>query len=70
MAYTDLRDFLRDLEQQKQLLRVTEDVDPHLESTALCQKSLSAGGPALLFTQPRHSRIPLLGNLFGTPQRI
>jgi len=70
MAYTDLRDFLRDLEQQDQLLRVTEDVDPHLESTALCQKSLSKGGPALLFTQPRHSRISLLGNLFGTPQRI
>ncbi len=70
MAYADLREFLRDLEQQEQLLRVTEAVDPHLESTALCQKSLRAGGPALLFTKPRHSRMPLLGNLFGNPQRI
>ena len=70
MAYADLREFLRDLEQQEQLLRVTEAVDPYLESTALCQKSLRTGGPALLFTQPRHSSKPLLGNLFGNPQRI
>ncbi len=70
MAYADLRDFLSDLEQQGDLLRVPDEVDPHLESTALCQLSLRTSGPALLFTRVRGSRLPFLGNLFGTSQRI
>ena len=70
MAYADLRAFLSDLEQRGDLLRVSDEVDPHLESTALSQRSLRASGPALLFTRLRGSRLPLLGNLFGTSQRI
>ena len=44
-----------------------QPVSPHLEMTALCDRVLRAGGPALLFEQPTGHSMPVLGNLFGTP---
>jgi 4-hydroxy-3-polyprenylbenzoate decarboxylase len=70
MHYGDLRTFLRDLEAAGDLKRVRVPVDPVLEVTEVCQRTLKAGGPALLFEHPRGSGIPLLGNLFGTTARI
>ena len=69
VGFRSLRDFLRQLEATGQLLRVREPVDPKLEVTELCYRSLRANGPALLFEHPARSRIPLLGNLFGTFSR-
>jgi 4-hydroxy-3-polyprenylbenzoate decarboxylase len=45
-------------------------VDPHLEITEICDRTLRAGGPALLFERVKGSDMPLLGNLFGTPRRV
>ena len=70
MKYKDLRDFIRLLEQQGELKRVSAEVDPNLEITEICDRTLRAGGPALLFENPKGSDIPLLGNLFGTPKRV
>jgi 4-hydroxy-3-polyprenylbenzoate decarboxylase len=77
MAYADLRDFLAQLERAGELRRVRDVVDPSLEMTALCDRALRAGGPALLFEHPAGERrgpngavIPVLGNLFGTPERV
>ena len=70
MQYKDLRDFIDQLEQGGELKRVSVEVDPYLEITEICDRTLRAGGPALLFEQPKGSRIPLLGNLFGTPKRV
>ncbi len=70
MRYHDLRDFLRQLEQQGQLKRIPLEVDPFLEITEICDRTLKMGGPALLFENPKGSSIPLLGNLFGTPERV
>ena len=77
MGYRDLRDFLAQLEARGELKRVAAPVDPRLEMTELCDRVLKAGGPALLFEHPVGDRrgpsgapIPVLGNLFGTPQRI
>ena len=70
MSHHDLRGFLAQLEARGQLARVDEPVDPELESTALCQRALRAGGPALLMTQPAGSSHALLGNLFGARERI
>jgi len=70
MQYKDLRDFISQLEQQGQLKRITAEVDPYLEMTEICDRVLRAGGPALLFENPKGSDIPVLGNLFGTPQRV
>jgi 4-hydroxy-3-polyprenylbenzoate decarboxylase len=70
MKYQDLRDFIAKLEQQGQLKRVRIEVDPYLEMTEICDRTLRAGGPAILFEKPKGHTIPLLGNLFGTPQRV
>jgi 4-hydroxy-3-polyprenylbenzoate decarboxylase len=70
MAYRDLRDFITQLEQLGELKRVPAQVSPHLEMTALCDRTLRAGGPALLFENPTGHRTPVLGNLFGTTRRV
>lgn len=70
MSYTDLRDFLVKLEREGELKRITMEVDPRLEMTEICERTLRAGGPALLFEKPKGHAIPVLGNLFGTPRRV
>ena len=70
MKYTDLRDFIRFLEQRGQLKRITVEVDPHLEMTEICEHTLKKGGPALLFENVKGHSIPVLANLFGTPERV
>ena len=70
MKYDDLRDFIGQLERLGELKRIAVEVDPHLEMTEICDRVLRAGGPALLFERPRGHRMPVLGNLFGTPRRV
>ena len=70
MKYADLRDFIAQLEARGELKRIRAEVDPYLEITEICDRTLRAGGPALLFERPKGSEIPLLGNLFGTPNRV
>ncbi|MDD5268150.1 MAG: 4-hydroxy-3-polyprenylbenzoate decarboxylase [Methylococcales bacterium] len=70
MHYKDLRDFIKQLEKQGELKRVTLPVDPYLEMTEICDRTLKQGGPALLFENPTGYNIPVLGNLFGTPRRV
>ena len=70
MKYKDLREFIDLLEQRGELKRITTQVDPYLEITEICDRTLRAGGPALLFENPKGHSIPLLGNLFGTPKRV
>src|SRR5690554_2265798 len=70
MHYIDLRDFISQLEARGQLKRIHTEVDPHLEMTEICDRTLRAGGPALLFENPKGYDIPVLGNLFGTPERV
>lgn len=70
MKYSDLRDFIAKLKQSGELKEVALPVSPHLEMTELCDRTLRAGGPALLFTKPVGHTMPVLGNLFGTPQRV
>ncbi len=70
MKYKDLRDFIELLEKRGQLQRIATEVDPYLEMTEICDRTLRAGGPALLFENPKGSDIPVLANLFGTPERV
>ena len=74
MSDRDLRDFMARLEAQGELLRVDDAVDVHLEMTALADRALRAGGPALLLTHPlreqRRFDMPVLLNLFGSPRRV
>ncbi len=70
MKYHDLRDFLTLLEQRGELKRILQPVDPFLEMTEIASRTLRAGGPALLFENPKGYSIPVLCNLFGTTQRV
>jgi len=70
MKYKDLRDFIKQLEAQGELKRITIPVDPYLEMTEICDRTLKQAGPALLFENPTGYNIPVLGNLFGTPRRV
>ncbi len=69
MKYHDLRDFLTLPEQQGELKRITLPVDPP-EITEIADRTLRAGGPALLFENPKGYTMPVLCNLFGTPRRV
>jgi len=70
MSYSDLREFVAQLESQGELRRVAASVSPRLEMTEICDRVLRAGGPALLFEHPAGHDIPVLGNLFGTVRRV
>ncbi|WP_374400789.1 4-hydroxy-3-polyprenylbenzoate decarboxylase [Niveibacterium sp.] len=74
MRYKDLRDFVAQLETRGELKRIAQPVDTHLEMTEIADRVLRAGGPALLFekphTQGRACAMPVLANLFGSPQRV
>ncbi len=70
MEYRDLREFIEQLESSGELIRVQQEVSPHLEMTSLCDKILKNNGPAVLFENPSGSKIPVLGNLFGTTRRV
>ena len=70
MKYTDLRDFIAELEQRGELVRISAEVDPVLEMTEIADRTLRRGGPALLFENPRGYSTPVLVNLFGTEQRV
>ena len=70
MKYRDLREFLAQLEARGELKRIAIEVDPRFEMTEICDRVLRARGPALLFEKPRGHSIPVLANLFGTPERV
>lgn len=70
MHYHDLREFIAGLEQRQLLQRISASVDPNLEMTELCDRVLRQQGPALLFENPTGYSMPVLGNLFGTPERV
>lgn len=70
MKYADLRDFIAQLEARGELQRVTVPIDPALEMTEVCDRTLRGHGPALLFESPKGYDIPVLANLFGTPERV
>jgi 4-hydroxy-3-polyprenylbenzoate decarboxylase len=66
----DLRDWIALLEREGELVRVSAEVDPHLEVTEIADRTVKSGGPALLFEKPKRSSHPLLINQFGTERRM
>ena len=70
MQYHDLRDFIQQLEQLGELKRIDVAINPYLEITEVCDRTLRQAGPALLFSQPTGFSMPVLANLFGTTRRV
>ena len=68
--WDSLAAFVRYLEQRGELRRITREIDPVLEVSALAQRAVRAGGPALLFERVKGSRYPLLINTYATRRRI
>src|SRR6188474_1336993 len=66
----DLREWIALLEREGELVRVSAEVDPYLEITEIVDRTVKAGGPALLFEKPKGSSHPLLINQFGTERRM
>ena len=69
MAYRSLQQCLTDLEKQKMLIRVKEEVDPHLQMAAIHLRVHEAGGPALLFEKVKGTKFTAASNIFGTMER-
>lgn len=70
MSYSDLRDFLDALGKKGLLKRVSAPVDPVLEIAEIMDRAVKKGGPALLFENVTGFKLPVVGNLFGTRERV
>ena len=70
MAYSDLREFSAALEKNKELKRVSIEVDPTLEITEFADRAVKSGGPALLFEKPKGSNVPVLINAFASERKM
>lgn len=69
MVYRTLEDCINDLERNGHLLRIKEEVDPHLEMAAIHLRVHEAQGPALLFEKVKGSKFRAASNIFGTMER-
>jgi len=70
MAFDSLRAFVDALDRAGELHRIDVPVDPRLEISEISDRVVKAGGPALLFTNVKGSRFPVLTNQFGTQARM
>lgn len=70
MSYASLAECVNDLERNGQLKRIDRLLDPELQIPWIQRRAFQKGAPALLFTQPKGCRFPLLANLFGTRERV
>ncbi len=73
-SFADLRAFLRHLEAERDLTRITEPVSVVHDMTEIHRRVLVKRGPALLFEQPvmagHNGAMPVVVNLFGTTRRV
>ncbi|TDR29011.1 4-hydroxy-3-polyprenylbenzoate decarboxylase [Hydromonas duriensis] len=74
MHYTDLRDFINQLEKMGELKHIAQPISPILEMTEIADRTLKKEGPAILFENVhdgnKQYNMPVLANLFGTPRRV
>ncbi len=68
--YRNLRQCVDDLEAAGQLVRIDEPIDQELEVAEIQRRVFRAGGPAVFFNHVVGCRFPMLGNLFGTIERM
>ncbi|GAB2984771.1 UbiD family decarboxylase [Mucilaginibacter puniceus] len=69
MGYPNLQACIADLEKHGHLIRIKEEVDPHLQMAAIHLRVFEHGGPAILFENVKGSKFPAVSNLFGTLER-
>ncbi|MCG8531972.1 MAG: UbiD family decarboxylase, partial [Desulfovibrionales bacterium] len=69
MRYRHTQQLVTDLEKHGKLIRVTEEVDPYLQVAEIQRRAFRANAPALLFTNVKGTKFPMVCNLFGTMER-
>lgn len=70
MAYRNLKDFVARLIRENELVEISQPISPVLEMTEIADRVMKSRGPALLFTNPEGSDIPLLINAYGSEKRM
>lgn len=72
MAYQNLREFIKALEQAGELKRIKVEVSQDLEISEITDRVCKrpGGGPALLFENVRGHSMPVLINAFGSRRRM
>src|SRR5437764_1635230 len=68
----DLRDFIKRLEAEGELIRISAEVSAELEITEIADRVSKSpgGGKALLFENVKGSKLPVLINQFGSARRM
>lgn len=69
MGYPSLQACITDLENNRHLVRIKDEVDPYLQMAAIHLRVFENGGPAILFENVKGSKFPAVSNLFGTLER-
>lgn len=69
MGYKSLSECVSDLEKHGHLVRIKEEVDPHLEMAAIHLRVYDNNGPAIFFENIKGCKFPAVSNLFGTLDR-
>jgi 4-hydroxy-3-polyprenylbenzoate decarboxylase/2,5-furandicarboxylate decarboxylase 1 len=70
MPFDDPRDFLEYLEERRELVRITEEVDPKYEIGAYIRKTSDQQGPALLFEKVKGHDMQAVGGIFASRRRV
>src|ERR1041384_3466458 len=68
--HKNLRTFIESLRREDELVEIGAEVDPYLEIAEIHRRVIEQQGKALLFTNVKGSRFPVVTNLFGTVKRI
>ncbi|MBI5598377.1 MAG: UbiD family decarboxylase [Deltaproteobacteria bacterium] len=70
MAYDDMREFIKTLEARGLLKRVAAEVSHELEIPEILDRLVKNGGPAVIFEKVKGFAMPVVGNLYGTRERV
>ena len=68
--HKNLRSFIDSLRVENDLIEISAEVDPYLEIAEIHRRVIEEQGSALLFTNVKGSKFPVITNLFGTKKRI
>jgi 4-hydroxy-3-polyprenylbenzoate decarboxylase len=68
-VYRNLQQCVADLEQHGHLVRISDEIDAHLQAAEIQRRVFQAGGPAVLFERVKDCQFPMVSNLFGTIER-
>ena len=69
MRYKSLKQCVDDLDRNGHLIRIDQEVDPHLEMAEIHRRVFQANGPAIYYANVKDSPFPAVSNLFGTLDR-